>query len=122
MASIATHLAGMAFVGCFRNELLFIALLVAVDALRPVFHVLLGSIISPVAVHLRLLVAIHAGNALLVMGVRAAPVLACVFRVNPSAVAEGAGLALVPADEFVALDQPDADAGDRRSLDVAVAA
>lgn len=56
------------------------------------------------------------------MDIRTSPVFACKLGINPSAVTEGAGLAFISFNEFVPLDEADADAADGRSLYVAAAA
>jgi hypothetical protein len=56
------------------------------------------------------------------MDVRDAAVFAGIFRVHPPAMAEGAGPALVLADEFVSFEKPDINAPDDGALYVAVPA
>jgi hypothetical protein len=64
--------------------------------------------------------AVHADHALLVMDIRTSAIFSSEFRIDPSSMAKGACLSLVPLHEPVAFDQTKVNSADHRTLDVAV--
>lgn len=123
MTSVTGHLVAVLGVGGSCGQPGFLAqFVVTVRANRPVFHILFGQVGIAIAVHIGFLVAIHAEHTLLVMHVGLPAVFTGIFGINPAAVAESAGFAFILLDEFVALDEADADPADRRRFDMATAA
>jgi len=114
MATEATHLAPVNVVGCLREKLLRLDLLVAVRAGGSVFYCLLREIHPAITMEFPFLVAVKAHHSLLVMDIRRPAVFAGVLRIDTSTVAESAGFAFVLPDEFMALDEAAADSGNRR--------
>lgn len=72
--------------------------------------------------HLLFCMAIDAHFPFLIMDIRLAPIFARVFRIDPAAMTEGAGLAFISLNKSVPLDEADADPANGRSLHMAVAA
>ena len=107
--------------GDFRRELCLIASSMTVPAGRPVFHFFLGTVHPAISVKLPLIVAVHAHHPLFVVDIRTTAILTDEFRVNPAAVAEGAGLSFISFHKPMTLDETNAYPADRGRLHVAVA-
>jgi len=121
VTTIATYFALVNVVGHLRQRFLRLDCCVAVFAGRPILNHLLGEILLTVAVEFPLLVAVQAHHPFLVVDIRRSAVFTRVFRINASSVTEGAGLALIPLDEFVSLDQAQADSRNGRRFHMAPA-
>jgi len=113
VAAVAAHLAPVNAVGLLCQQCLRVDRLVAVRAGGTVFHRLLGEIFLSVAVEFPFLVAVKAHHSFLVVDIRCPAVFAHIFRIDTSAMAEGAGLAFILPDKFMPLDQAEADPGYR---------
>lgn len=121
MAAVTAHFSAVDGVRGLRQGIIRFYGRVTIRTGRPVPHLLLGQILVAIAVQFPFLVAIKADHPLLIMNIRRAAVFPGKFRIDAPAVAEGAGLAFVLLNEFMALNEPATDPGNRRRFYMAPA-
>ncbi|OPY09356.1 MAG: hypothetical protein A4E66_01735 [Syntrophus sp. PtaB.Bin001] len=121
VAAVTAHLSFVDSVRGLRQGILRFYGRVTIRTGRSVLHLLLREILVAVAVQFLFLVAVEADHPLLIMNISRAAVFPCKFRINAPAVTEGAGLSFVLFDEFMALDEPGTDSGNRRRFHMAPA-
>ncbi|OPY03608.1 MAG: hypothetical protein A4E66_02676 [Syntrophus sp. PtaB.Bin001] len=122
VAAVTTYLSLVDRVSGLRQGILRFYGRVTIRTGRSVLHILLREILVAVAMQFLFLVAVEADHPLLIMNICRAAVFPSKFRIDAPAVTKSAGLSFVLLDEFMALDEPGTDPGNRRRFHMAPAA